>query len=80
MIFAVNFFQSIIEYIVNFWHAILTLVEYFKTIILNLVMGVTYLFTAQQSITVILGFVPYAIGGACTAFIAIAILRFFCMK
>lgn len=80
MIFAVNFFQSIIEYFVSVWHAILTFAEYLKTILLNLFMGVTYIITAQQSLTFILGFVPYAIGGACTAFIAIAILRFFCLK
>ena len=80
MIFAVNFFQSIIEYFLSVWRALLTFAEYLKTIVLNLFMGVTYLLTAQQTITAILGFIPYAIGGACTAFIAIAILRFFCLK
>lgn len=80
MIFAANFFESVVKFFYCIWLGISTIVEYLKTVILNLVMGVTYVFTAQETILVVIGFVPYAIGGACTAFIAIAILRFFCMK
>lgn len=68
-----DFFGTIIEYFATFF-------RYLGTIISNIISALAYLVSAQQSITVIIGFMPTVIGGACLAFIAIAVMRFLLMK
>ena len=80
MIFGANFWTSVIEFFQSIGRAIQVFWNYLTTVIANLVTAMVYLSTSQQSVTVVMGFMPILIGGACLAFIAIAILRFFLMK
>lgn len=68
-----DFFETVINYIETFF-------RYLGTIISNIIAAVAYLVTSQQAITVIMGYMPTVIGGACLAFIAIAVMRFLLMK
>ena len=68
-----DFFGTVINYIETFF-------RYLGTIISNIIAALAYLVTSQQAITVIMGYMPTVIGGACLAFIAIAVMRFLLMK
>ena len=68
-----DFFETVINYIGTFF-------RYLGTIISNIIAALAYLVTSQQAITVIMGYMPTVIGGACLAFIAIAVMRFLLMK
>lgn len=68
-----DFFRTVINYIETFF-------RYLGTIISNIIAALAYLVTSQQAITVIMGYMPTVIGGACLAFIAIAVMRFLLMK
>lgn len=71
--FAMNFFETIGYYCGIFF-------RYLWMVINNLGAAITYLFMSQSTIIVIFGFLPTLIGGACAAFVAIAITRFLLMK
>ncbi len=68
-----DFFGTVINYIETFF-------RYLGMIISNIIAALAYLVTSQQAITVIMGYMPTVIGGACLAFIAIAVMRFLLMK
>lgn len=68
-----DFFETVINYIETFFRFIVMMIQ-------NIISALTYLVTAQQSIMVIVGYMPAVIGGACMAFIAIGVMRFLLMK
>ena len=68
-----DFFETVINYIETFFRFIVMMIQ-------NIISALTYLVTSQQSIMVIVGYMPAVIGGACMAFIAIGVMRFLLLK
>lgn len=68
-----DFFSTVVTYLETFF-------RYIGMTISNLLSAIGYLITAQSSITLILGYMPAVIGGACLAFIAIGVVRFLLLR
>lgn len=68
-----NFFESVVSFFETFWN-------FLKMTIDNIVFAVTFLVTSQNAIMVIMGYMPFVIGGACLAFIAIGVIRFLLLR
>lgn len=68
-----DFFSTIVTYLETFFRFIAMSIS-------NLLSAIGYLITAQSSVTLILGYMPVVVGGACLAFIAIAVIRFLLLK
>lgn len=68
-----DFFSTIITYLETFF-------RFIGMTITSLLSAMGYLVTSQSTIMLILGYMPIVIGGACSAFIAIAVIRFLLLK
>lgn len=68
-----DFFSTVVTYLETFF-------RYIGMTISNLLSAIVYLVTAQGSVGLIIGYMPVVIGGACTAFIAIGVIRFLLLR
>lgn len=68
-----DFFSTIVSYIETFF-------RFIGMTISNILSALGYLITAQTSISLIIGYMPTVIGGACLAFLAVFIIRFLLLR
>lgn len=68
----------------DFWNSV---VEFFELIgrflimsVMNLISAISFLSGAMTTMSLILGYMPMIIGGACLAFVSIGVIRFLLMK
>lgn len=68
-----DFFSTIVTYLETFF-------RFIGMTISNLASAIGYLVSSQSSITLIVGYMPAIIGGACLAFISLGVIRFLLLR
>ena len=64
-----GFFDTLINAVSQF-------VQYIGMMVSSLLSAIGYLILGQTSVTLILGYMPLVVSGACTAFLAVFVIRF----